>query len=70
MGNGEFIGVREASRRLGVHPRTLRRRVLSGDLQTFTNPLDARTKLIRARDLEELMRPQPVQPAEAAATAA
>jgi hypothetical protein len=64
----ELIGHREAARRYGVSVPTIRRRVQRGQLETFILPLDDRKKLIRARDLEELMRPQPVRPAEAAVT--
>jgi hypothetical protein len=60
----------EAVRRLGVSPPTLRKRICRGDLGVFRDPLNDRTKLIRVRDLEELMRPQPVRSREVAPTAA
>jgi hypothetical protein len=67
---GEFIGHREAARRYGVSVPTIRRRVQRGQLETFVLPLDDRKKLIRVRDLEALMRPQPVRSREVAPTAA
>ena len=70
METEEFVGCREASRRFGISAPTLRKRVRRGQLETFINPLDDRKKLIRVRDLEALMRPQPVRPRDAAPTAA
>jgi hypothetical protein len=60
----------EATRRLGVSPATLRKRIRRGDLEVFVDPLNDRTKLVRVTDLEPLRRPRPVdreQPAEISA---
>jgi hypothetical protein len=67
----EPLGHREASRRYGISVPTIRRRVQEGQLETFVRPIDPRKKLIRATELEALMRPQPAQPrSEMAASAA
>jgi hypothetical protein len=60
----------EATRRLGVSPPTLQKRIRRGDLEVFVDPLNDRTKLVRVTDLEPLRRPRPVdreQPAEISA---
>jgi hypothetical protein len=60
----------EATRRLGVSPAMLRKRIRRGDLEVFVDPLNDRTKLVRVTDLEPLRRPRPVdreQPAEISA---
>jgi hypothetical protein len=71
MQTEEFVGHREASRRLGVSMPTLRQRVRRGELTTFVDPLDERRKLLRVADLETLRQPRPAHPrSETAVTAA
>ena len=55
---GEYVTITEAAARLGVSDPALRRRVLAGDLVTFTNPRDRRSRLIRLADLEAYMVPR------------
>ncbi len=57
----DFVGHREASRRLGVSMPTLRQRVRRGDLATFVDPLDERRKLLRVQDLDALRQPRPAR---------
>jgi len=66
MQSEEFVGHREASRRLRVSMPTIRQRVRRGDLTTFVDPLDERRKLLRVADLEALRQPRPAQAKEAA----
>ncbi len=58
----EFLTLSEAAARLGVSEPALRRRVERGQLPTFTNPGDLRSKLIRAADLDAYAVPAPVLP--------
>ncbi len=58
----EYLSLTEAARRLGVSEPVLRRRVLRGELPTFTNPADLRSRLIKAADVERYAVPQPVIP--------
>jgi transposase len=70
VGMKDLVTCREAARRLGVSAPTLRKRIRRGDLATFVNPLNDRTKLVRVDDLETLRQPQPARPKETAASAA
>lgn len=58
----DYVTLTEAARRLGVSEPAIRRRVLRGALQTFSNPQDLRTVLIRTADLNTYAVPQPVMP--------
>ncbi len=60
---GEFVTLTEAARRLGVSEPAMRRRLQRGELQAFSNPRDARSRLIRAEELEAFMVPRPITPA-------
>ncbi len=57
-----FVAVAEAARRLGVGPRTLRRRLRSGELATWGDPLDRRRILLRVDDLDGFGDPRPRTP--------
>jgi hypothetical protein len=57
----DLISQREASRRYGMTPYTIGRRVRRGELQTYLNPMDDRVKLVRASDVEALMEPRPIE---------
>ncbi len=59
MPNG-FVTITEAGRRLGVSDEFLRRRLRNGDLVAFSNPLDARSKLIPVAQLERFATPRPL----------
>ena len=70
MDSQDLVGSREAAKRLGVSPVTLRRRVNRGELEVFTDPLDDRRKLLRVQDLEILRQPRATQARAKAANAA
>jgi len=55
----EFLTIKAAAQWLGVSDPALRRRVLAGDLVTFTNPRDRRARLIRLSELEAYAVPKP-----------
>jgi len=59
MTTPEYLTIKAAARWLGVSDPAMRRRVLAGDLVTFTNPRDRRARLIRLVDLEEYAVPKP-----------
>ena len=54
-----FVAVAEAARRLGVGPKTLRRRIRAGELPTWGDPLDQRRILIRVDDIDRFGAPRP-----------
>ncbi len=54
----ELIGQREAARKYGLSPATIRRRIKDGRLPVFVRDIDDQRKLVRSRDLEALMRPR------------
>ena len=58
----DFVAVAEAARRLGVAPKTLRRRIRSGALATWGDPLDRRRILVRVDDLDRFGAPRPRTP--------
>jgi hypothetical protein len=68
-GGEEFISQRQAYKRFGVSPVTLRDRVRKGQLQAFINPLDERTRLIRVKDIETMLQLRPAGTGEAAQVA-
>jgi len=55
----EFVPARMAARLLGVSGHTLRKRLNSGDLPAFVDPLDHRRRLVRLDDLEAFRQPKP-----------
>ena len=63
----ELIGQREAARKYGLSPATIRRRIRDGRLPVYVRPIDDQRKLVRARDLEALMQPRPLSGTEKAA---
>jgi len=63
----ELIGQREAARKYGLSPATIRRRIKDGRLPVFVRDIDDQRKLVRSRDLEALMRPHPLNSTEKAA---
>jgi hypothetical protein len=66
----EFINQRQAYKRFGISPMTLRSRMRAGQLPTYENPLDSRVRLFRVGDIEELSRPRPASDKTIAASAA
>ena len=70
MDSQDLVSSREAAKRLGVSPVTLRRRVNRGELATYVDPLDDRRKLLRVQDLEALRQPRSTQERVKAANAA
>jgi hypothetical protein len=58
----QYVTQRQAYRRYGLAPLTLRRRVEDGRLQTFVDPRDDRVLLYRTADLEALQQPRPRTP--------
>ena len=69
MEQKEFVGVVSAAQALGIHYRTLRRRIERGEIEVFRDPLNDRKRLIRTTDLARLRIPQPAQPARREQTA-
>jgi len=63
---GKLIPTIEATKRLGVDPGTLRKRVRAGEVAVFRDPLDARLRLLRLADVERLRRARPVKATVAA----
>jgi len=59
----QYLTIQQAARRLGLSEPALRRRVDRGLIPTFSSPLDLRSRLIRAADLDAFMVPQPITPA-------
>ena len=68
--DNEYIPVSEAAKRMNISRMLLGRRIRSGDLPCFEDPLDFRRKLVRTRDLETLRRPRPAQPRNETAASA
>ena len=64
-----FVTLAEAAGRLGISGRSLRRRILAGELTAWTCPRDRRTKLVKADDVERLATPRPIAPAQQPAAA-
>ena len=62
METSEFLTLGSAARALGIARLTLRRRINRGQLQTFRNPTDDRTRLVRVTDVEAFRRPTPAPP--------
>lgn len=67
----EFVSLRGAARHCGCTPRTIRKVVQRGDLETFRDPLRPRVHWVRVADLEALRQRRPAgsetRQAEAAA---
>ena len=59
---GQFVRLGEAAERLGVSGPALRRRIAGGELATYADPRDKRSKLIRIVDLETYATPRPITP--------
>ncbi len=57
---GQFVTIGEAQRRIGVSHPTFRNRVRRGEIATFTNPRDRRSRLVAVEDLERLLTPRPI----------
>ena len=58
----EFLTVQQAAEFMGVHRITVWRLVRDGKLQTFQSESNRRVKLVKRSDIENLMRPRPIQP--------
>jgi len=52
-----FVGLLAAAEDLGCAPETLRKRIRSGELTIWSDPLDRRQKLIDTTDLDRLRMP-------------
>ena len=63
-GRSELITLGEAARRLGVSRVTMSRLVREGRFTVYENPLDRRQKLVEAAEVEEAVRPRPIQRAQ------
>lgn len=55
-----YMTMAQAASRVGVTLVTLRRLVKRRGVQVFQDPRDARAKLLRTDDVEELSRPIPI----------
>ncbi len=58
----EYVTIQQAARRLGLSEPALRRRLERGLIPTYSNPVDLRSRLIKAADLAAYATPQPVTP--------
>ncbi len=56
--DGQWVDLSDAARVLGVARITLRQRIVSGELEAFSDPLDRRRRLIRRRDLLRFAKPR------------
>lgn len=54
-----YLTLQQVAERLGWNQPKLRRRVLAGVIRTVSDPNDARVKLVRAEDIEALIRSMP-----------
>ena len=55
MSREEFVGIGAAARLAKTSRQLIWRRIHSGELPAFTDPLDRRTTLLRRADLEPLL---------------
>ncbi len=55
-----FVTLREGARRLGISEPALRRRIAAGDLTSYVNPLDHRTRLVAVDALDAYGVPRPI----------
>ncbi len=60
---GELVPMTEAAKRAGVSQVTFRDRVRRGEIVTFTNPRDRRSRLVSVGDLDRMMTPRPINSA-------
>ncbi len=60
MIESDLIQLGRAARLIGISQNTLRKRIRSGELQTYRLPLDKRVRLVREADIAALTTPQPV----------
>ena len=65
MASGEYLNIREAASYLGVSDVKIRRLVIKGLLRVSLDPLDARKRLAKKRDLATLTTPRPAAGARA-----
>jgi hypothetical protein len=57
----EYITMTEASRRSGMSPPAITRRVRSGELPTYRDARDTRVRLVKVSDLDRLLSgPKPI----------
>lgn len=56
--NDEFLCLGDAARQMKTSRTLLFRRIRSGELPAFEDPLDRRRRLIRVADLESLRHPR------------
>ncbi len=59
----EYVTITEAARRLGVSEPALKRRLDRNLIPTYSNPVDLRSRLIKAADVERYAVPELVTPA-------
>jgi excisionase family DNA binding protein len=55
----EFLTVRDAAERLGLHRATVARHINSGKILAYVG-VDRRRKLVRREDIDRLMVPTPI----------
>jgi len=70
MQTPELVSTREAAKRLGVCPQTLRLAIRRENVPVWTHPLNTSVRLIRTADLEALRSPRQMtskSPTEASA---
>lgn len=55
-----FLTLQQACERLGWNQPKLRRRIAAGTIDTFSDPNDARVRLLKVADVEKLTQALPV----------
>ncbi len=56
-----FVTLGQAASRLGISDFALRDRLARGELVTYHNPRDRRSRLIRLEDLKQYDTPRPIE---------
>lgn len=60
MAERDFVSIEEAAQRTGLTPRALKRRRDEGHLTFYQSPADRRRRLIDMRELDDVVRPFPM----------
>lgn len=59
---GELIPLKEAQERAGISKNTLKKIIAMHGITVYSNPRDARQKLVDYADVEAALRPRPLRP--------
>jgi len=66
QGRDEYLSQRQAARRYGLSPDTIRRRIKDGQLPVYARPMNDKVRLLKTTDLERLMKLRPAVSEKAA----